>query len=231
MEERTEETRDAQAASIGSQPASPEQAKPDDFDKEFTNWLYETAGISPRLLASLDTDDDWTFVIKIHGILETALNHLILNRLQVMHPVPKLVDIISRLETNDRKTGKIAFIKVYDLLPGEACLFVRMLSEVRNRAVHDIKNFDLDLVKYLEGLNKEQKQNWKLALTSWHIQGRPSQNILDFSLTVPRNAIYNSCMMIMIRCFQSQPERLLEAAREKLLRELPPELAESISKK
>ena len=187
MEERTEETRSAPAASVGSQPASPEKAKSDDFDRKFTKWVYEIAGISPKLLASLDTDDDWTFVIKMHGILETALNHLILNRLQIMHPVPKLVDVISHLETNDRRTGKIAFIKVYDLLPGDACLFVRMLSEVRNRAVHDIKNFDLDLVKYLQGLNKEQKQNWKLALTSWMVTRPIKANSARYARFLPNS--------------------------------------------
>lgn len=198
-----------------------DQKAKSNFYRDFEKWVFETAGISKKLLDSLDTDDDWTFVIKVHGILETALNHLILNRLQIMHPVPKLVDIISRLETNDRRTGKIAFIKAYDLLPDEACLFVRMLSEVRNRAVHDIKNFDLDLVKYLKGLNKEQKQNWRIALTSWSFTRPVPQNLLDFSLTVPRNAIHNSCMMIMIRCFQSQPERLMEAARQEFLRGNP----------
>ena len=206
------------------------ETESDAFNQDFTKWLYETAGISKKLLDSLDRDDDWTFVIKMHGILETALNHLILNRLSLPTVVPKMADVISRLETNDRRTGKIAFIKAYDLLPDEACLFVRMLSEVRNRAVHDIKNFDLDLVKYLEGLNKEQKQNWKIGLTSWSFTRPVPQNLLDFSLTVPRNAIYNSCMMIMIRSFHSQPQRLLEAARQELLRRLPPELAESIPK-
>jgi hypothetical protein len=205
---------------------SPEQSKSD----EFTQWVYEKAGISKKLLDSLDDDDDWTFVIKMHGILETALNHLILGRLQITGAVPKMADIIPQLDTNDRRTGKIAFIKAYDLLPDEACLFVRMLSEVRNRAVHDIKNFDLDLVKYLQGLNKEQKKNWKIALTSWMFTRPISQNMLDLSLRVPRDAIFNSCMMILIVSFEVQPERLLEATRQKLLRESPPELREIYEK-
>jgi hypothetical protein len=193
---------------------TPDETESDKFNKKFGKWLNESVGISRALLDSLDKDDDWTFIIKMHGILEAALNHLILGRLHE----PKLADIVSHLETNDRRTGKIAFIKAYDLLPSRACLFVRMLSEVRNRAVHDVKNFDLDLIKYLQGLNKEQRNNWKIALTSWSFS-TPTQSTLDFSLTVPRNAIYNSCMTIMIRSFQAQPERMLEMYQELLSRE------------
>jgi hypothetical protein len=220
VEERTEETRDAQAASVGSQPASPEQAD-FEFNRDFRKWLSATPGISQKLLDSLDRDDDWTFVIKMHGILEAGLNHLILSRLHIPEAIPKLADIVSRLETNDRRTGKMAFIKAYDLLPDDACMFVRVLSEIRNRAVHDIKNFDLDLVSYLQSLNKEQKQNWKVALTSWTVTKPVSHELLDFALKVPRNAIFNSCMMIMIRSYHARPERLMEAARQELLRRHP----------
>src|ERR1017187_2911197 len=126
--------------------STPDEAEYEEFNKNFAKWLNESVGISSKLLASLDNDDDWTFIIKMHGILEAGLNHLILSRLHE----PNMVDVVSHLETNDRRSGKIAFIKAYNLLSDDACLFVRMLSEVRNRAVHDIKNFDLNLRTYLD---------------------------------------------------------------------------------
>src|ERR1700731_1022816 len=110
--------------------------------EKLEHWVTKTVGISRQLLASLDHDDDWTFVIKMHGILEAVLNHLLLSRFDN----PALADIISKLETNNERTGKIAFINACDLLPENARGFIRLFSQLRNRAVHDVKNFDLNLV-------------------------------------------------------------------------------------
>lgn len=191
------------------------------FNERFLQWVHETVGISRELLLSLKKDDDWTFIIKMHGILEAALNHLILSRLD-----PKAASFVSHLETNDRRTGKIALIKAYGLLSDNACLFVRMLSEVRNRAVHDIKNFDLDILKYLEGLDKNQRQNWSLGLTSWMVSPPTDRMLLDSALKIPRIAIYNACMGIMIQSFHARPGWALEAYQE-ILRQESQKLAES----
>jgi hypothetical protein len=75
----------------------------------------------------------------MHGFVEAAVSHLLLTRLNN----PALAKIIPKLETNNARTGKLAFVKAYKLLSDDACLFVNVLSEVRNRAVHDIKHFDI----------------------------------------------------------------------------------------
>jgi len=130
---------------------------------EIEQELEQSVGVSRKLLDSLESDDDWTFLIKMHGILEAGLNHLLLTRLSN----PDLSRIVAFLPTNDQRTGKLAFIKAYKLLSEEACLFVRVLSEVRNRAVHDVKNFDLNLVEYVRQLDANQRENWQIAMTSW----------------------------------------------------------------
>jgi hypothetical protein len=162
-------------------------------------WLKDTVGISRSLLDSLDADDDWTFVIKMHGILEAALNHLLLARLDN----PSLTRIISRLETSNARTGKLAFIKAYGLLEDNACLFVQTLSEIRNSAVHDVKNFDLTLQKYLARLDSQQLKNWKTAMTSW-MSSTPSETVRNITISHPREAIFNCCMIIMITSFAAQ---------------------------
>ena len=52
--------------------------KCDDFGKLFFDWLSESVGISRDLIRSLDQDNDWAFVIKMHAILEVGLNHLLI---------------------------------------------------------------------------------------------------------------------------------------------------------
>jgi hypothetical protein len=182
--------------------------------EKLERWLKESVGISRRLLLSLGHDDDWTFVIKMHGIIEAALNHLLLTQFDN----PELAEVVPKLETNNLRTGKMAFIKAYKLLPENACLFVKLFSEVRNRAVHDIKNFDLNLVAYLGGLDSKQQKNWKTALTSWMVSD-PSEVSRNLALLVPREAIYNSCMMILLRSYEkhtdtkAQKERIRSATK------------------
>jgi hypothetical protein len=172
---------------------------PFEISPTLEKWLKDTVGISRSLLDSLDADDDWTFVIKMHGILEAALNHLLLARLDN----PNLARIISRLETSNARTGKLAFIKAYGLLEDNACLFVQTLSEIRNRAVHDVKNFDLTLQKYLARLDRQQLKNWKTAMTSW-IGRTPSETVRNITVSHPREAIFNCYMIIIITCFAAQ---------------------------
>src|SRR5437588_5502094 len=90
----------------------------------------------------------------------------------------KLGDIISRLETNDRRTGKIAFIKAFELLPDDGITFIRKISELRNRLVHDVKNFNFNMGKFFIGLDKSQTEQWKRALT-WGMGTPIPQHIYD----------------------------------------------------
>jgi hypothetical protein len=102
----------------------------EEFERLFGEWLEQSVGIPRRLWDSLDNDDDWTFVIKMHGILEAGLNHLLITRLGDWADDPnKLARIVSRLDTIDSQRGKIAFINAYGLLSPDARLFVKLLSE------------------------------------------------------------------------------------------------------
>src|SRR5438874_13477968 len=97
----------------------------EEHDRKLAAWIRDTVGVPDELLKSLkDRDDDWTFVIKIHGIIEAALNQMILGKLVVV-PIDvdnpysqKISDIISRLSV-DGRASKLAFIKAMDLLPDD----------------------------------------------------------------------------------------------------------------
>lgn len=84
----------------------------------------------------LTKGDDWTFVIKIHALVEAALTYLLVSELER----PELADVIAKLETSDTRTGKVAFVKALKLLDDHHRRFVRALSELRNGLVHDVRN-------------------------------------------------------------------------------------------
>jgi hypothetical protein len=186
----------------------PEYAK---FQQQLDKWLEQKAGISKSLIESLEQDSDWAFVIKIHGIMEVALNHLIRSILTA----PKLEPVIAHLETSHDRRGKIAFIKALDLLPEKACLFVKLLSKLRSDAVHKVTNFDLNLIEYLHGLDKPLQHNWKIAITWWisePIDQKRQDNWLEL---FPRTGIQAACWFIVMKSFANSTyvERFLEALR------------------
>jgi hypothetical protein len=172
----------------------------------FEDWITRRLGLTQSPLHSLASDDDWTFVIKMHALIEAALNHLLMVRLND----PKLSEIVAKLPTNDEKKGKLAFIKTYDLLREDCRLFVRLFSKIRNNAVHDVKSFDLNLTKYVAAVEDKEKPNWKRAFSSWWVPGFPDPEHptvaqheeagryhFETALDDPRLSIFQSCIHIL----------------------------------
>jgi hypothetical protein len=131
-----------------------------EYDK-FRAWLNETIGISETFHEGLRDDDDWTFIIKLHAMIEAGLNHLLNHHFDN----PLLAATFARLETSDKRTGKIAFVQACDLLPQPCVRFIRALSEVRNLLVHDVRNFGFDLSAHETGMDSNQRRVWREAIT------------------------------------------------------------------
>lgn len=64
--------------STASEPKPPTSTKQVVLSEFFEDWLKRTLGFPRSPLHSLESDDDWTFVIKMHAIVEAALNHLLI---------------------------------------------------------------------------------------------------------------------------------------------------------
>lgn len=175
------------------------------LSERFEDWVTRRLGLAQSPLRSLETDDDWTFVIKMHAIVEAALNHLLIVRLND----PKLSEIVAKLPTNDQRKGKMALIKTYGLLSENCRLFVRLFSDIRNTAVHDAKSFNLDLTKYVAALEDKEKPKWKRAFSCWWVPFPDPQHPaaaqheaagryhFEKALDDPRLSIFQSCTHIL----------------------------------
>lgn len=128
---------------------------------KFRAWLNETIGISEAFHAGLRNDDDWTFVIKLHAMIEAGLNHLLNHHFDN----PRRAPTFARLETSDKRTGKIAFVQACELLPDSSVRFIRAISEVRNLLVHDVRNFGFDLSVHEAGMDSNQRRVWRESIT------------------------------------------------------------------
>jgi hypothetical protein len=97
-------------------------------------------------------EDDWSFVIKLHSLIEAAISSLIIEALG--HT--QLSEAISRLELSNNTTGKMAFVKALNLMNEEHRRYIRKLSEIRNDFVHGISNVSIDLREYLNKPGKSE---------------------------------------------------------------------------
>ena len=109
-----------------------------------TPWISARFGAPSAAIARMDKDDDWTFLIKIHALLEAALNTLLLCKVD-----KRLRSFVERLDTGSIDSGKLAWIKALGLLSAEQMQFVRLVSPIRNRIVHDVRHIEFSFEQWL----------------------------------------------------------------------------------
>lgn len=119
-------------------------------------------GLPVGFLASLlDDDSDWSFVIKIHSLLEAALTHL----LTTAFGHPELLELFGRLNTSDLRSGKLAFANAMKLVNPNQAVFIQKMSELRNRVVHDVRNVSFTFTEYVESLTESNLRSFSRAIT------------------------------------------------------------------
>jgi hypothetical protein len=132
----------------------------DRFFFETTAEFQERLGLPKGFFDGLLKESDWAFVIKLHASLESCLTRAICAKLGR----PELEDIFARLETSNESTGKIAFAKRLGLLDRRMQKFVRTLSEIRNKIVHDPHNTAFDFQNYWDSLEPAEHARVCFAL-------------------------------------------------------------------
>jgi hypothetical protein len=113
-------------------------------------------------LVGLYREDDWSFVIKTHAVIEAQVSASLTRALSD----DRLSAIFERLELSDTDTGKLAFAKALGLLTDPQRVFVRKLSELRNQLVHNIRNVQFDFHHHVQHeLDRNQRQSFVAAVT------------------------------------------------------------------
>ena len=99
----------------------------------------------------LMNEDDWSFVVKLHALIEGAVSYLLVHQ-PGFNP---LGDIFSSIELSNKKRGKIAFVKALELLDKDERRYIASLSELRNELIHNIANVTVNLKDYARKLNNK----------------------------------------------------------------------------
>jgi hypothetical protein len=156
------------------------------------------------LLQLYENEDDWSFVIKIHAFLEAVLTHLLAEHLGK----PDLLPVFAYLETSNVRTGKLAFVRAFDLLDKGARRFVHTLSELRNTLVHDVSNVNFRFADYVCQLTEREQKDFVGAFdyafaevaqaNQWPAEQELSSTIDRIVLSAPRLAIIAGTAMISL---------------------------------
>lgn len=121
--------------------------------------LLASVGLPPDFLLALLQESNWSLIIKLHAVFEAVIASLILKQLKT----PDVEEVISHLDFNNVKSGKVAFARALGLIDSKDVAFLRGLSELRNALVHDIKNVKFNLQEHVRSLDDPQLKKFKNA--------------------------------------------------------------------
>jgi len=162
--------------------------------------LERKIGVSEKFFTTIFlSENDWSFIVKLHSFLEAACTELITSALGKS----EIGDIISRLEMSNKSQGKIAFIKNLSLLESRTRGYLRKLSEIRNFYVHNVKSIFLSLEQYVESLNAQQIKEFIYQIgygikDKFKLKNGKIIEKNDFIKNNPRIAIFISASSVLL---------------------------------
>jgi hypothetical protein len=169
-------------------------------EKEIHNSIQDLetrVGIPEGFLEQLRQEDDWSFVIKAHALMEATLTHWLLSELQRS----ELGDYLARLDTSDSKKGKLGFLNSLGLLEGYDKRFITSFSELRNRLVHDVSNTHFSFTEYISSMDKNQKESFcKCFGYAYLDEDKNGKELLihkEIILKEPKNSLWHSLKIFL----------------------------------
>jgi hypothetical protein len=125
------------------------------FENFFADFarLEQVLGLPKDFVIRLLEEDDWSFVIKGHAVIEAAVTHLLIQSFD-----PKLSPVLERLPLGGGKTGKVSFIEHLGCVPDAALRFIRRFAELRNTLIHGTGAFNFSLTEYLSRMSPADRR-------------------------------------------------------------------------
>ncbi|MDN3717770.1 hypothetical protein [Vibrio breoganii] len=153
------------------------------------NHLGLPSGFYDALLA----EDDWSFVIKLSALFEAASGQALAAKLQ--HS--EIENELSYLE----QSKKIALITKLNIITPEQSTFLKKLSELRNKLVHNIREVTFDFAVLTSKFDKNEKRSFANVyghgIHEKFTVDDVSLNRTDFTLENPKMAMWITAQEIL----------------------------------
>lgn len=154
--------------------------------------LSKEMALPTNLLSNLLKDDDWSFIIKSHALIESLLGHVISASLDDI----RIRDSVKRLFLRD----KIKFACALDLLHADGKQFIEALSEIRNYLAHNIDSVNFSVSEYIDSAENSKREKLERNLTYFaapeDFKNHPDI-IADIFRKDPKEAIWFSIIHFM----------------------------------
>jgi hypothetical protein len=158
----------------------------------------------------VDVDDDWSFILKIHALMEASLTMLLAERIggDRLPDSVILVDALSHLEMSRRThLGKVDLAFALGLLDENERRLLRKMSELRNTFVHQVANVSLSLINYVAAFDSNQRRSFAEALYP-----PATPHSIAVAIAHPRRSIW-FVSLLLLQHLRSQFDNLRVARR------------------
>jgi hypothetical protein len=179
-----------------SDDAEKDKASRDEATKAIGD-LEKELGLPMGFFDTLVHEGDWSFVIKMHALFESALGYVVGHKLG-----EDVAEVVARLDMNGAK-GKVAFARALDLVTADEVKFLELLSRLRNRCAHGVRQaVEFSLPKYVADLSNDERKNFLRAIRGdqpdrqFEIAGKTISH-QQFVLDNPKVSIWLTSMWIL----------------------------------
>lgn len=157
--------------------------------------LERYLGLRDGFFHQLQTEDDWSLVIKLNSLIETSCSAMLAEALCK----PELMDAFSQVQTGTEKSGKLAFISSLKLLSRDEIRFIETLAWLRNRLVHNVGSTQKNIVDHLAVLTSERRAvlEKNLNLSESIVFKDVKYSGRDVVSNFPQQAIWMSAMVCL----------------------------------
>lgn len=131
--------------------------------------VEKSLGLKRPFLFALSREDDWTLVIKLHALIEAAIEEVLVARCFASaadnegRDDAAIAGLVGRMPFNGR-VSKLSLVKAFRLLDEDHYDFVVTLAEVRNRYAHRPSNFAKSIMDLLGSSAEGKARLQKLIL-------------------------------------------------------------------
>ena len=131
-------------------------------------------------------EDDWSFIIKLSALLETASTDV----LTTVLGYHEIEESLSYLDYGNSKSGKIVLMEKLDIVYKNQATTLRKLLEIRNKVAHRLENIGFTFEEYIKKFDQNQRsefiKNFGHSIEdSFEIKGQKA-NKKDFVLDNPK---------------------------------------------
>ena len=169
-------------------------------------------GLPKGFFDSLLSENDWSFVIKTHALVEACLVNAICSKLGRS----ELESVVARLETANKQSGKLAFAEKLGIVNRTQRRFIVALSELRNQLVHNARATGFTFEEYWAGLSEDRHFQICVALAMAEEPYRPAEpneiKLISLVNEVPKVGIGFATALVLTDLYSHALEGDLDVA-------------------